>query len=98
MWQRRKELYVCSSRATAFLFLIPRVSSGDGATIRGEIQELVRQLSTPYRDKDGFNRTWRITISPTEQKRRMDVFTDANETNNQGDEDRSSSSFEFGRA
>jgi hypothetical protein len=98
MWQRRKELYVCSSRATAFLFLIPRVSSGDGAAIRGEIQELVRQLSTPYRDKDGFNRTWRITISPTDQKRRMDVFTDANETNNQGDEDRSSSSFEIGRA
>ncbi len=98
MWQRRKELYVCSSRATAFLFLIPRVSSGDGAAIRGEIQELVRQLSTPYRDKDGFNRTWRITISHTDQKRRMDVFTDANEINKQGDEDRSSSSFEIGRA
>jgi hypothetical protein len=82
MWQRRKELYVCSSRATAFLFLIPRVSSGDSAKIREEVQELVRQLSTPHRDKDGFSRTWRFTISPTTNtdRRRMDVFTDAQET------------------
>ena len=84
MWQRRKELYVCSSRATAFLFLIPRVSSGDGAKIQEEIQELVRQLSTPHRDKDGFNRTWRFAISPTTNadRRRMDVFTDAQEDGN----------------
>ena len=79
MWQRRKELYVCSSRATAFLFLIPRVTSGNVAIMQEEVQELVRQLSTPQQDRDGFSRTWRVILSPTEQKRRMDVFTDASE-------------------
>ena len=83
MWQRRKELYVCSSRATAFLFLIPRVGSGDGTSIREEVQELVHQLSTAHRDKDGFKRTWRFNITPTADadRRRMDVFTDAQEEN-----------------
>jgi hypothetical protein len=80
MWQRRKELYVCSSRATAFLFLIPRVESERSARVSDEIQNLVRQLSTPCKDRDGFSRTWRFTISPTTEVRRMDVFTDTLES------------------
>jgi hypothetical protein len=76
MWQRRKELYVCSSRATAFLFFVPRVGSGDDTKMREEVQELVRQLSSPHREK---GRTWRCKISQTSERRRMDVFSDMQE-------------------
>jgi len=77
MWQRRKELYVCSSRATAFLFLIQRAGSNGSTKMGEEVRELVRQLSTPSKDRDGFDRTWRFTVSSTSEVRRMDVFTDA---------------------
>lgn len=75
-WQRRRELYVCSSRATAFLFLIPRTRAEDGQKMRDEVNEMVRQLASPTKDKDGLGRAWRFTISPTTELRRMDVFTD----------------------
>ena len=76
MWQRRKELYVCASRATAFLFLV----GSDGAA-KQEFVEIVRQLSAPEKDADGFQRTWRfrVTQSTQTERRKMDVFTDANE-------------------
>jgi hypothetical protein len=76
MWQRRKELYVCASRATAFLFLV----GSDGAA-KQEFVEIVRQLSAPEKDSDGFQRTWRFRVTQTDQngRRKMDVFTDASE-------------------
>jgi hypothetical protein len=77
MWQRRRELYLCASRATAFLFIIPRVSHAEENQMVEEVEEMVRQLATPTRDSDGFWRTWRFQILPTEDRRRMDVFTDA---------------------
>lgn len=79
MWQRRKELYVCSSRATAFLFLIPREGSEAAGKMAEEFHELVRQLAKPSRDDDGFRRTWRFSILPTSERRRMDVFNDTHD-------------------
>jgi len=82
MWQRRKELYICSSRATAFLFLVASPEKSAGNPAFQEINEIVKQLSSPVRDQDGFPRTWRFSILPSkpEEKRKMDVFTDAAET------------------
>jgi hypothetical protein len=76
MWQRRKELYICASRATAFLFLV-----GNGRESEQEFAEIVRQLSAPEKDDDGFPRAWRFRVTQPggAEKRRMDVFTDANE-------------------
>jgi hypothetical protein len=77
MWQRRKELYICASRATAFLFLIPRTGSDVAVGMDTEVQELVRQLSARSQAQD---RAWRFIISPATERKRMDVFTDAQET------------------
>lgn len=76
MWQRRKELYICASRATAFLFLV-----GNRGEAEKEFVEIVRQLSAPERDDDGFPRAWRFRVTqPGEGEiRRMDVFSDASE-------------------
>lgn len=76
MWQRRRELYLCASRATAFLFIIPRVCHVEGGQMVSEVEEMVRQLATPTKDTDGFWRTWRFQISSTDDRRRMDVFKD----------------------
>lgn len=79
MWQRRRELYICCSRATSFLFFIPRSASPGASAFAYEVQELVGQLSSPAKDSDGFARTWRLSIAATDLRRRMDVFVDMQE-------------------
>jgi len=79
MWQRRRQLYICASRATVFLFFILRPTPSGSSAASDEISNLVDQLSTPHTDPDRFNRTWRLTITPTNETRRMDVFTDVAE-------------------
>ena len=79
MWQRRRQLYICASRATTFLFFVIRQDPSGSNLAAQEIANLVQQLSTPQTDPDRFDRTWRLTISPTDKKRRMDVFKDVNE-------------------
>jgi hypothetical protein len=79
MWQRRRQLYICASRATTFLFFVMRHDPTSSNLASQEIANLVQQLSTPQTDPDRFDRTWRLTISPTDEKRRMDVFKDVNE-------------------
>ncbi len=80
MWQRRKELYICASRATAFLFLVAGRNTGDAGAAE-EFRAIVRQLSAPEKDADGFPRTWRFSVEPSAntERRKMDVFTDAQE-------------------
>lgn len=76
MWRRRRELYICASRATAFLFLVAR-----GSDAWQEFEEIVRQLSAPARGADGFQRLWSFDLmQPADgDRRRLDVFTDARE-------------------
>jgi hypothetical protein len=76
MWRRRKKLYQFASRATAFLFIIPRTSQPEGNQVQDEVVEMVRQLSSPMKGNDGLDWTWRFTIDPTEEVRSMKVFTD----------------------
>ena len=79
MWQRRRQLYICASRATTFLFFVIRQDPSDSNLAAAEIKNLVQQLSSPQTDPDRFDRTWRLTISPTSERRRMDVFKDVTE-------------------
>ena len=62
MWERRKELYICASRATAFLFFILPQNCSVAPKLRKEIEELVSQLSSPH-NEEGFSRTWRFDCS-----------------------------------
>lgn len=63
MWERRQELYICASRATAFLFFVlprnPPRNASAVLNLRQEIQNLVRELASPRREKR-FSRTWRL--------------------------------------
>ena len=79
MWQRRKELYVCASRATGFLFFISRARPGTTTIMQQEIERLVHQLAAPAKNGE-FSRSWEFSILKTPESRRMDVFTDANES------------------
>lgn len=77
MWRRRKELYLYASRATAFLFIIPRTSLSGEEQMKDEVAEMVRQLSSPTKENNGFDWTWRFAIDPTEEIRGLKAFTDA---------------------
>lgn len=73
MWQLRRQLYVCTSRATCFLFFI---GGGRAPSVVDEAREAVRQLSAP---RLGKSRTWAIRIEASASRRGMDVFRDAEE-------------------
>ncbi len=71
MWSARREVYLCCSRATTFLyFVLPRGAAG----IADETREIVRQLSEPTNPQDVARRIWQIEFSRTERTRKMDAF------------------------
>jgi hypothetical protein len=74
MWSARRELYLCCSRATAFLyFVLPRQQDNRNG-IEGEIREIVRQVSEPENPNDVTRRTWRVAITRTSDSRKVDEF------------------------
>lgn len=74
MWAARRELYLCCSRATAFLyFVLPRKSPGDSGITR-EIREIVRQVASPANPEAVTRRTWQIELERTETTRKVDEF------------------------
>ena len=81
MWQRRRELYICCSRATAFLFLIAPNEENHRTTAKAEFDSIAKQLSTPIMNEDGVYVTWQFAIPypNDEDKRSMEVFTDTEE-------------------
>lgn len=81
MWKCRKELYICTSRATAFLFLVSPQADDQRSVEAAEFQKIVKDLSSPVKDVNGFVRNWQFAISWPNQddKRDMDVFSDTEE-------------------
>ena len=81
MWKCRKELYICTSRATAFLFLVSPQADDLRSVEAAEFQKIVKDLSSPVKDGNGFVRNWQFGISWPNQddKRDMDVFSDTEE-------------------
>lgn len=66
MFKFRRELYLCASRATCFLFFICNDSSSDEfERIDEEIQSLLRSVSSPSHNSEDGNgvRTWAFQIS-----------------------------------
>ena len=81
MWKCRKELYICTSRATAFLFLVLPDGMAHRSPEGNEFEKIVKDLSTHLKDEKGFARNWQFSISYPEDKdnRTMDVFSDTDE-------------------
>lgn len=80
MWAFRRELYLCSSRSTCFLFLICCVTSSEEINrISEEIDLLIGEVSVPRNDINSGNGTkeWSFILKPTDEKRDMDEYTDA---------------------
>lgn len=81
MWRFRREVYLCSSRATCFLYFVIRetdreLRSPEAERIRQEILALVRFCSLATDVHSGGTRTWKMDVRTTGQRRSMAVFDD----------------------
>jgi hypothetical protein len=77
MWAFRRELYLCASRATTFLYFITHNQSGaEYDRIRDEMEALIEALSAPDPEQGGGSSNWKILIGITEQRRKQEVFHD----------------------
>lgn len=77
MWAFRRELYLCASRATTFLYFINHDRpGGEYDRIRNEIGELTEALSSPKPSSSGGSRLWGIQVGITQERRKLDVFHD----------------------
>jgi hypothetical protein len=77
MWAFRRELYLCASRATTFLYFINHDRPGEEyERIRNEMEELTDALSAPKPSANGGSSLWGIHVGITEERRKQDVFHD----------------------
>ncbi len=77
MWSFRRELYLCASRATAFLYFICNTTETPAVQrIEGEMGRLIQAFSLPQDPSQTHALQWRFTILPTSMKRSADVFVD----------------------
>lgn len=80
MWAFRRELYLCASRATCFLFFVCNVTSCEEVDrINVELNTLLDAVSSPRSDAQEGNgtRSWSFSIKPTSEVRSMAEFSDA---------------------
>ncbi len=77
MWSFRRELYLCASRATCFLYLIANVPrTPEVIRIQQEIRNLVSALSVPANYGLGGTKIWEFVITPPELSRNLEFFQD----------------------
>ena len=81
MWQFRRELYLCSSRATSFLYFVCCAPLTDEVKrINSELDQLVGATSSPHPTENGGTREWRFKVNVGKELRRnLDVFDDTTE-------------------
>lgn len=80
MWKFRRELYLCASRATCFLYLIcTNTGTRESENIRQEIGRLTKALGTPENIDDQRSKRWKLKIAsvPPDQRRKLTVFGDS---------------------
>lgn len=76
MWRFRRELYLCASRATCFLYFICDVSeTAEVIRIRQELSTLIDAIKSPSDTSKGTAR-WSLAVTDTSKKRQLDVFDD----------------------
>jgi hypothetical protein len=72
MWQFRRELYLCASRATCFLYFICKVpESKPISRIRMELDAMISATSIPEDRHTGGTRTWSFQIPKAEISRTL---------------------------
>jgi hypothetical protein len=77
MWSFRRQLYICASRATAFLYFIPRGAETDPfKRIKNEVSNLVESLSTCVEPTKAGSKEWRFVVKKPTTIRRIAVFDD----------------------
>ncbi len=77
MWAFRRELYLCASRATGFLYFVCNVAqTPEVSSIQSEIDAIIAAVAMPEDLDTTATRTWRMTIQSTGAPRRLDVFID----------------------
>jgi negative regulator of replication initiation len=75
MWKARRQLYLCCSRSTAFLyFILPSPEGGQFKGLAAEILDLVKQVSTPESPEATTKRIWRLQFYRTNASRAVDDF------------------------
>jgi cell division septation protein DedD len=78
MWGFRRELYLCASRATCFLYLIANVRQTEEIKrVQKEITNLVDALAIPSNYGRGGTKIWEFEITPPEVSRNLEVFQDS---------------------
>ena len=81
MWQFRRELYLCASRATSFLFFVCNVKeTPEVGRIRTELTRLLLAAGRPRGTaEDTGSRSWAFTITPPTVYRKLEDFPDTQE-------------------
>lgn len=72
MWNIRRQIYLCASRATGFLYFIcnqPRTQAIQ--RIEGELGELIRTLAVPMDPKALSGKEWRMVLKSSGQTRNL---------------------------
>jgi hypothetical protein len=80
MWAFRRQVYICASRATAFLYFIFDVPETDPAKRFGvELSNLLSALSTSSNTKASGSKEWSFEVKRTAVTRRPSIFEDLEE-------------------
>jgi hypothetical protein len=75
MWSFRRQVYICASRATAFLYFVCDVPETDNIKrIKGELDNLINALSLCSAPHETGSKEWRFTIAKTQHLRKIEVF------------------------
>lgn len=81
MWQFRRELYLCSSRATCFLYFVCNVrETPEIERINSEISTLLHAIGSPKsHPQAGGTKPWSFLLKHTNDTRNQSVFTEDEE-------------------
>ncbi len=77
MWQFRRELYLCTSRATCFLYFVCDVKETDAISrIQDELSVMMAALSNPkFETSQSGSKKWQIRFEKSTQSRDHSVFS-----------------------
>ena len=88
MWQFRRELYLCASRATSFLYLVCDVKETEEIVrIRAELARMLEAVGSPHGNAgDTGSKPWTFRIAAADDVRSHEVFLDTRESAGEADE------------
>lgn len=78
-WAFRREIYLCASRATCFLYFLcnSRNYTEENQRFREELKTVIDSVTMPDEASGGGTRKWSLFVPTTTETRKLDVFDDA---------------------